>query len=269
MTVVLAGIGADGKNTDPVPPIYDDGRFEYIPIPETELGTAESRTYGSESLRYQDKSMAEFVNWIKPGSDDERKKDSLIEIDGHPLHYDPDLSSLTYGESEARRGYVSKLMNLDEDDILAFYAGLDDGRRLHRYIIGYFTVESVVSTAGLEGNDRKRVFEEHRDNAHAKRFLGEGKSKYDGVVIVDGKRPGGLLEKVGYKISTYTRYDGNRREQYYLSDKFARAFPVDDPSLTHDASSNHKDDKIWLGFKPAITLNMDGTEFVEKLNSTV
>lgn len=265
MTVLLVGVGADGTNTNPVPPIHDDGRFEYIPIPETELGTAETRTYGNESLYHQNKSLAEYVNWIKPDGKNENKISSADVIKTHPLHVDPDFSNLTYGESSGRRDYVDKLIGLEEDDILAFYTGLSDGTRKHRYVFGYFTVKSVDNTKGLLGDDRRNLFEKHRHNAHAKRFIGEGESKFDEVAIVDGKKPGGLFNRAEEKMSVYTQHDGNERSQYYLADDFARKFDIDDPKWTHDPGSSHKDDKIYLGVKPAIRLGMSSREFIDRL----
>lgn len=268
MTVLLAGVGADGINTNPIPPIFEDGRFEYIPIPETELGTAETRTYGSERLRYQDQSMAEYVNWIKPGGDDDRRKDSLEEIKDHPLHYDPDFANLTYGESSGRSDYVDKLMKLQDGDILAFYAGLSDGSRIHRYLIGCFTVNEVVNTGGKTGEERRSLLEDHEHNAHAKRYLGTGESKFDEVAIVDGKDPGGLLQRSAIKMSVYKQFEGNKIKQYYLADDFAREFTVDDPTWNHDPESDHKDDKIYLGVKPALRLAMTADEFIDKLGAS-
>lgn len=268
MTVLLVGVGADGINTDPIPPIHEDGRFEYIPIPETETGTAETRTYGSESLRYQDQTMADHLNWIKPGGDDDRKKDSLEEIKSHPLHYDPDFSNLTYGESSGRGDYVEKLMELQQGDILAFYAGLSDGNRVHRYMIGYFTISEIVNTGGITGRARRTLFENHQHNAHAKRYLGTGESKFDEVAIIDGKEPGGLLQKTSFRMSVYEQFEGNKIRQYYLADDFAREFPIDDPTWSHDPESDHKDDKIYLGVKPAIRLNITADEFIDKIQSS-
>jgi hypothetical protein len=265
MTVVLAGIGADGINTNPMPPILEDDRFEYIPIPETETGTIETRTYGSERLRYHDMTMADYVDWIKPGGNDENRIDVHSEIEHHPFHYDPDFEHLTYGESEARSEYVRKLKKLDDGDVIAFYAGLDDGSRKNRYVIGYFKVEEVVSTAGLSGDRLQGLLEKHSHNAHAKRFLGAGKSKHEEVVIVDGREPGGLLDRASMQMSNFTAYDGNKTAQYYLADDFVRRFPLEDDNLQHDPDSSHKADKIYLGVKPAIELDMTGSEFSKAL----
>lgn len=266
MTVVLARVGADGTNTNPMPPIYDDGRFEYVPIPETEMGTAETRTYGSERLQHQDVAFTEYVNWIQPDGKREGRISDPKAIETHPLHYDPDFQQLTYGESSGRGDYVRKLMDLDHGDILAFYAGLSDVTRKHRYLIGYFTVNKVVNTGGLEGDERRAVFEAYRHNAHSKRYLGQGESKFDDIVIIDGKPPGGLFERAPVQLSDYTKHDGNKIPQYYLSDDFARRFPIDDPTWRHEPDSDHKDDKLYLGVKPAIRLDLTAAEFIDRLD---
>ena len=53
MTVVMIGVGADKTNSGPYPTVYEDGTFEYIPIPESQ-DSAETRTYGSVARRPQD-----------------------------------------------------------------------------------------------------------------------------------------------------------------------------------------------------------------------
>jgi len=260
MTVVLLGIGADGKNSNPVGPVHEDGRFEYIPIPETVEETTEKRTYGSESFRFQSNTcFADYLNWIKPGGDDSRKKSTKEAITNHPLHYDPDFENLTYGESSGRSEYIDRLLDLEPNkDAVAFYAGLAQNGRKHRYLIGYFVVNEVVHLKGVSDEERKHRFQDNRHNAHAKRYFGIGESKHEELVIVDGKEPGGLLEKAQIKMSSYNRFGAN---QYYLADDFVRDFPLDDRTYTHDPESIDKDDKVWIGFKKPLELDLTVDEF--------
>ena len=264
MTVLFVGVGADSTNTGPHPPVHPDGTFEYVPIPEVEPRSAEVRTYGSERLRYAPGSMASFVEWISPGADGHRIDDRNA-IAVHPLHYDPDFSALTYGESGSRPDYVAKLMALEHGDILAFYAGLDDGSSIHRYVIGYFTVARVVNTKGETNEDRRKLFANHPENAHTKRFFGPGASQADEIALVDGREPGGLLARVGPQLSVYRSFDGNARSQYYLDDAFARQFRIDDPTFTHDPDASHKDAKTYLGIKPALVADLDAREFLNRV----
>jgi len=49
MTVLLVGVGADTDHVRPALHLDEAGRFEYLPIPETEP-TSGSTTYGSWNL---------------------------------------------------------------------------------------------------------------------------------------------------------------------------------------------------------------------------
>lgn len=214
MTVALIGIGADTTNCAPTPPVYSDGRFEYIPIPEAEK-TTQNQTYGTIPLAHEDGVLADYLDRIWPGNGDTYYTGS--ELADWPLHHDPNFNVLTYGESASRAAYVSLLSTLEPGDIVAFYTGLqaDDGPR-HRYLIGYFTIDSVLDCRAINRAGETKSFskfsmpvqeeimEDHRKNAHAKRFFASGSIwKDDGLVILDGREPGGLLKRA-IRISTHT-----------------------------------------------------------------
>jgi len=266
MTVVLVGIGADSKNTNPMGPIHDDGRFEYIPIPESVEESSEERTYGTETFRFrEDTRFVDYVNWIKPAGDDQRKKDSVEEIETHPLHYDPDFNHLTYGESSGRPEYIERLQNLQpETDAVAFYAGLLQNGRKHRYLVGYFTVNEVVHITPESETDRADIFNEHPHNAHSKRYFGTGESKHDELVVVDGQEPANLLDMATVKMSSYDRFGAH---QYYLADDFVEEFPLAAPTYSPAPDSHEKGDKVWLGFKKPLRVDLSTNEFANRVKS--
>jgi len=189
MTVLLVGVGADTSNSSRPPPIYDDHRFEFIPIPDNHEST-ESMRYGNWALRYQNGVLAEYFESI------ERKGTRLREFADVPLHHDPNFEALTFGDPGKTR---SKLTELCEGDLLAFYTGLareDKKTPVHRYIIGYFTVESVVNFAGLSGKARREAIEANTDNAHIKRYqTDENERHLSDLVIARGKEPAVLLDR--------------------------------------------------------------------------
>ena len=268
MTVVLAGVAADGINTDPIPERQPDGRFEYVPIPEAVPATTESLTYGTAPTRYTDRSMAEMLNWIRPVRAGARIS-SLDDIAAYPLHHDPNFAALTYGESGSRPDYIAKLQLLEPGDVLGFYAGLHDGERVHRYLIGCFTVKDVVTVSPtMTEAEREAAFTAHPANAHAKRFFGAPRAVHDEVVLVDGQHPGGLFARTPLRLSTYTAWRGNVRPTYYLSDDVASRFPLDDPTFEHDVTTDQKDGKIYLGVKPALVLDMTGSAFIDEIGGT-
>ncbi len=229
MTVVLAGVGADSTNLGALGPLYDDGGFEYVPIPEKTHQTDETETLGSWSLRGQDGTAADLTSRIDPqpvsGEAESVTGEALADW---PLHHDPNFESLTYGEHRTS-GYVSRLSALDPGDVVGFYAGLrrPAGDRAHRYLIGYMTVAEVtVIDPGDPIDDRRRQLAAHPENAHAKRARDGALYLDKPVVIVDGCTPGGLFDRDPIRLSDYYVKDGNERPQYYLRDSIASAFDV-------------------------------------------
>ncbi|MCU4741469.1 hypothetical protein [Natronoglomus mannanivorans] len=229
MTAVLAGIGADSTNVGALAPLYDDGRFEYVPIPEKTRDTRETATLGSWPLRHGEGVAADLTTRIRPRpGDDELGTVTGTALESWPLHRDPNFEALTYGEH--RPGYVRALRSLEPGDAVGFYAGLrrPTGDRAHRYLIGYFTVEAVVElTPAMDVEERERVLETYSTNAHAKRAReGELYHAEKSVVIVDGRAPGGLFERDPVRLSDYYVKEGNQRAQYYLRESIAEAFSV-------------------------------------------
>ncbi|WP_135364112.1 Nmad3 family putative nucleotide modification protein [Halosimplex halophilum] len=255
MTVVCCGVGADTGNVRPVPGVDAEGRFEYVPIPE-KGATAETATYGSLDRRHGEGTFADLLDGIRPGSDGEWITDPGA-VREQPVHRDPDLAALTYGEH--RPGYVAKLRELEPGDIVAFYGGFPgpDSDYKHRYLFGYFTVAEppVVLDPAMDRADVEAVLAEHPDNAHAKRFAGHGDLYYHDpeftdrprpVVIVPGEAPGGLLDRA-IRLS-----DRRRGPNYYMSDDVAGALSP--------ASATERGTHLG-GFKPAVRCDVTAEAF--------
>jgi hypothetical protein len=229
MTVVLAGVGADSTNLGALGPLYDDGGFEYVPIPEKTRQTTETETLGSWSLRGDDGVAADLTTRIEPqpvrGGEDTVTGDDLLDW---PLHRDPNFEVLTYGEHRTS-GYVSRLRALDPGDVVGFYAGLrrPGGDRAHRYLIGYFTINSVdIVTPERPVDERRAILDAHPDNAHAKRARDGELYLEKPVVIVCGCEPGGLFDRHPIRISDYYVKEGNVRAQYYLREDIESAWDI-------------------------------------------
>lgn len=265
MTVALLGIGADSTNASPTPPVLEDGRFEYIPIPESQgpMGTTETLTFGSAPLRHHEGKMADYLDTITPewGGDERLRTDDLADW---PLHHDPNFDALTYGETNSRGAYTKLLLSLDSGDLVAFYTGLqsESGGARHRYVIGYFTVNEIVDCQRIEFEGERvpfsdlprtvqeRFAERHADNAHVKRYEATGSfaAADDGLVIVDGREPGGLLDRA-FRIS-----EQHARGHYYLTDELETAFSP--------APGGNPDRNAYLGgIKNAHALDIDPQQF--------
>lgn len=269
MTVALLGVGADSTNASPTPPVYPDDRFEYVPIPESAGpdGTTEERTYGTAPLRHRDRSMAEFLDSIRPQGTPTPEYEGE-RLAAWPLHHDPNFGALTYGESQSRGAYVRLLRELSPGDAVAFYTGLrGESPYRHRYLIGHFTVREVLDCRRIEHDGdrvafgelppekRAAVMDAHAANAHAKRFEATGEISGDGLVIVDGDPPGGRLERA-VRISDH-RGGGH----HYLTDALQeRLSPV--------SGGNPERNAYLGGIKKAHKLRIDPAAFRDLLPAT-
>lgn len=229
MTVVLCGIGADTTNLGALGPLYDDDSFSYVPIPEKTDRTTESETLGTWRLP-DGRTAADLTTRIRPrpiaDPDLALTGDELSEW---PVHRDPNFEALTYGEHRTS-GYVSRLGGLDPGDVVGFYAGLrrPDGERAHRYLIGYVTIDAIdVVSPETPPDERERILARHADNAHAKRAH-EGTLYHPdkAVVLIDGRKPGGLFDRHPIRLSEYTTRPGNQRPGYYLRSSIGESLQV-------------------------------------------
>jgi hypothetical protein len=257
LTVVLCGVGADTGNVRPVPSVDADGRFEYVPIPE-KGPTTETATYGSIERRHGDGVLADLLDGIRPGSDGDWVTDERA-IREQPVHHDPNLDALTYGEH--RPGYVARLRELETGDVVAFYGGFPgpDSTYKHRYLFGYFTVADspTVLNPGMDRAEKRALLDEHPENAHVKRFEGHGDLYYHDsefterprpVVVVPGREPGGLLDRAR-RLS-----DARRGPNYYMAEDVAAAL---EPASTTERGTH------LGGFKPALRCDLGRKTFVE------
>ena len=283
MTVALIGVGADDSNSNPYPTVYDDGSFEYIPIPEAHP-TIENRTYGTiardhnggslSRARESDTTLADVLEYIRP-TGDSGETYMGDHLSNHPLHYDPNFSALTYGEVKSRNKNQIRYLNPEADDILAFYTGLthQGSTKPHRYIIGYFTVNKIIDFSDYLGeqppqNDDGRVIVDdlpasireqleeklaaHSANAHVKRYKANGTIDA-GLIIVDGKEPGGLMKKA-HRISQSV--PGG----HGFTHQFEKEFNVQTTKKGRDTG--------WLGgFKKAHRLGISGSDFVKMVSN--
>ena len=242
MTVLLIGVGADTTNTWPTPPIYPDGRFEYVPIPDSHE-SRELRRYGNTTLRHRDATLANALDRVYRNGEWHR------DFSDFPLHHDPNFDALTFGDPVKTR---SQLLELDPDDVLAFYAGLvreGESTPIHRYLVGYFTVASITDFDALTGDEREAALDAHRRNAHVKQYRASGNpERLRGLVIARGREdePGRLLDRA-LRIS-----DRRPNGHYYFTDGWGSFLS---PRSTYLG-----------GFKNPIRCDVSPTAFVERVN---
>ena len=161
MKSILVRVGIDhsyGKWNAPADP--DTQQFVYVAIPEYQgvsLITNHLRLYDEVVPHIQ--AIANRHNL--DASHDLRFPAELL---GRPMHLDPDFDYLTYGDIGDRRG--SEIRQLNEDDLLVFYAGLRPlspcQHKLIYAIIGLYVIDEIVNAVDVPQSRRN-------ENAHTRR----------------------------------------------------------------------------------------------------
>jgi hypothetical protein len=190
---MLLRVGIDKGCGGSLAPIFEDGSFEYIPIPEVDPASNESRTYENTKGR-----KGQPLAYYLP----RRIKDSC-------MHFDPEFRTFTYGDPTSKRKF---LLKLDKDDLLVFYAGLTPYMNTNfneaLYIIGYFTIDRIIDFNQLTESEADEVAKNYRNNAHIKRTM----DFQDLVIVVAKKEKSRLLDKA---ILISTRKPDKRGRPYH------------------------------------------------------
>jgi len=162
-------------------PIFPDGTFEYVPIPESSQYVSPRSLYFRDLPACHGGTLAQHV----PAKYREAA-----------AHYDPEFETFTYGDPT--RNKRAQLLRLEDGDLLVFYAGLRpvEFRAVSRlYIIGYFTVASVESV-NATGSWPPTNFPHLLGNAHLRRNQPD-----DGLVVVCGHAQANRLRDRAIAIS--------------------------------------------------------------------
>ena len=137
---------AHARNLGVVGPVFDDLRFEYIPLNNT-YGI-EDKTYSDAPARNQEygRTLGDFLP---------------AELRRLPIHFDPDFNNFTYGQHGGVYPRVKSLEKLREGNFIFFVASLapyDPGiykgditslksyqvGMKNKYVIGFFKVKGVA-----------------------------------------------------------------------------------------------------------------------------
>jgi len=153
-------------------PLFKNGRFEYIPIPENKQ-SIESRRYETIPARWGG-TLADYASHLA----------------GDRPHFDPEFATYTYGDPNPKKR--AQLRQLEEGDLLVFYAGLEDQEigEARLYAIGFFTLDRTFDLEPMSEEERAEVLQRFPRNAHVKREEVTPESPRSGShypVIVKGK----------------------------------------------------------------------------------
>ncbi|QDZ29576.1 hypothetical protein [Noviherbaspirillum sp. UKPF54] len=182
MSILFLRVGIDRGCGGSLSPRFEDGTFEYVPIPEfSEIAEGRGVTYADLPARCG-VSLTSYVRSHRY------------------THYDPEFETYTYGEpSEPKR---SQLLRLKPDDYLVFYAGFQGPGIAPGtcFVIGYFCVNQIHPAPTDSAWPPASLVHLHR-NAHFRR-----KNPEKTLVVVEG-------DPSGSRLLTLTRpfSDGGQR----------------------------------------------------------
>jgi hypothetical protein len=189
MKVALLRVGVDSGCGGMQGPLFRNGSFEFIPIPDTRL--LDHRTYGNIS----GSSGRPLVEFFPPG----RQK----RMASRPMHVDPEFQTFTYGDpTPPKRG----LRHLQEGDLLVFYAGLegfDFTSPPALYFIGYFEVEAAGLATSFSASQLKKYFAKNFHAMHTNLF----QQQKNDLVLVKGSERSRLYQRA-HLLSVTTKLAG-------------------------------------------------------------
>jgi hypothetical protein len=175
--IAMIRVGVDAGEGKIQGPLFRDGSYEYIPIPDG-TGT-DRRTYGNITGRNGRKLIEYF-----PISRQIKMKDQSV-------HFDPEFETFTYGDPTRPK---ASLRRLSEDDILVFYCGLEGwsfNSAPALYIFGYFEILVAGKAAEFSSNELKSLFGNNYHVMHKDIF----REQKDDLVLVRGNSNSRLLKK--------------------------------------------------------------------------
>ncbi len=180
MNVVLLRVGIDTGSGGMHAPLFVDGSFEFMPIPDGFSGTGvDERTYGN-TLGRRGVPLSEY---FPP-----RRRPVMAKC---PMHVDPEFDTYTYGDPSPLK---ARLRHLEPGDLLAFYSGLegwDAPREPALYLVGYFEVAAAGRASEFDETELRTLFER---NFHV-RHLGVFKEQKERLVLVKGSPASRLLDQ--------------------------------------------------------------------------
>jgi len=181
--MALLRVGLDSAAGGAQGPLFTDGSFEFVPIPDTQGVGA--KTYGN-TLGVKGEPLVSYFP--------ERRRQAMS---NQPMHFDPEFETFTYGDPTSPK---AGLRRLTSGDMLVFYAGLcgwDHECPPGLYVVGYFVVEWAGLATELPEDEVRRRFGQNFHVFHDDVFQAQRKR----LVLVKGG-PGSRLLTRAHLIST-------------------------------------------------------------------
>ena len=177
MNVVLLRVGIDTGAGGIHSPLFPDGTFEFVPIPDGQR--LDERTYGDARGRHG----RPLVEYFPPA-----RRAAMAR---HPMHVDPEWETYTYGDPTRLK---SGLRRLGPGDLLVFYAGLQGWGFVCApalYVVGSFEVEAAGRATGFPDAELRDRFVRNFHVRHHAVFA----EQRERLVLVGGGPGSHLLER--------------------------------------------------------------------------
>lgn len=191
MNVVLLRVGIDTGCGGIHSPLFDDGTFEFVPIPDSK--GLDERTYGN-SLGRKSRLFTEYFPTA-------RQKRMALQA----MHVDPEFESFTYGDPTPPK---RNLAQLQPGDLLVFYAGMRGwGHECAPalYLVGFFRVKLAGFAPSFS---RKQLLREFRLNYHV-RHATVFEMQREKLVLIKGEQTSRLFHRAHLIGETVRREDGS------------------------------------------------------------
>ncbi|MHB8089974.1 MAG: Nmad3 family putative nucleotide modification protein [Anaerolineaceae bacterium] len=177
MKIALLRVGIDSGAGGIQGPLFRDGTFEFIHIPDSDA--IDKRTYGTMKGRHRRKLVEYF-----PKS---RQRAMMYQS----IHVDPEFTTYTYGDPTSPK---AGLRHLERGDMLVFYCGLA-GWDFHSepalYLVGYFDVLAAGKATEFSEHEKTSLF---ANNFHVRHRCIYRQQK-NSLVLVKGSPTSRLLKK--------------------------------------------------------------------------
>ena len=204
MKVAMLRIGIDTGSGGMHGPLFHDGSFDYIPIPDG--SGVDERTYGNTTGVKERKLITYFP------------ESRRVAMASQSIHFDPEFVTFTYGDPTPPK---AGLRHLEKGDMLIFYCGLEgwDARSEPAlYLMGFFEVLAAGKADDFRRREMHRLFKKNFHVRHQRVF----ERQRPELVLVKGSERSRLLKKA-VCISVLGR-DRRGRPLKVLSPKMQRIF---------------------------------------------
>lgn len=177
MKMAMLRVGIDTGSGGAHGPLFQDGSFEFIPIPDR-LGI-EPCTYGNTMGRKGRK----LVDYLP--------KRLQAKMRDQSIHADPEFATFTYGDPTRPKAGLRKL---EQGDMLVLYCGLqgwDFYSAPALYLIGYFELLAAGRAGDFSPSEIEDLFGENFHVRHRSVF----ELQKERLVLVKGSAKSRLLER--------------------------------------------------------------------------